>query len=303
MILVKFDTEDLVNKIIKSYETHKDISRIDEENMINKKIIIEIIDRLRKILFPGYFDNSKIRSEYIRYIVGEHLEFIQYNLRKQIARALGSGDACSECPKSTLENKAEEITDRFLEKIPMIREYLYTDVQAAFDGDPAASSTDEVIFSYPGLYAITVYRIAHELQLLNVPMIPRIMTEHAHSQTGIDIHPGATIGKHFCIDHGTGIVVGETTTIGDNVKIYQGVTLGALSTRKGQELRGVKRHPTIGNNVTIYSETSILGGETVIGDGATIGGNAFIVSSIEAGTKVSVKKPELQYSGSGQDDF
>ncbi len=300
---MKFDTEDLVNKIIKSYETHKDISRIDEENMINKKIIIEIIDRLRKILFPGYFDNSKIRSEYIRYIVGEHLEFIQYNLRKQIARALGSGDACSECPKSTLENKAEEITDRFLEKIPMIREYLYTDVQAAFDGDPAASSTDEVIFSYPGLYAITVYRIAHELQLLNVPMIPRIMTEHAHSQTGIDIHPGATIGKHFCIDHGTGIVVGETTTIGDNVKIYQGVTLGALSTRKGQELRGVKRHPTIGNNVTIYSETSILGGETVIGDGATIGGNAFIVSSIEAGTKVSVKKPELQFSGSGQDDF
>ena len=303
VILVKFDTEDLVNKIIKSYETHTDISRIDEENMINKKIIIEIIDRLRKILFPGYFDNSKIRSEYIRYIVGEHLEFIQYNLKKQIARALGSGDMCSDCPKSTLENKAEEITDRFLEKIPMIREYLYTDVQAAFDGDPAASSADEVIFSYPGLYAITVYRIAHELQLLNVPMIPRIMTEHAHSQTGIDIHPGAIIGKHFCIDHGTGIVVGETTTIGDNVKIYQGVTLGALSTRKGQELRGVKRHPTIGNNVTIYSETSILGGETVIGDGATIGGNAFIVSSIEAGTKVSVKKPELQYFGSGQDDF
>ncbi len=300
---MKFNTDDLVNKIIKSYETHKDISRIDEENMINKKIIIEIIDRLRKILFPGYFDNSKIRSEYIRYTVGEHLEFIQYNLRKQIARALGSGDACSECPKSTLENKAEEITDRFLEQIPMIREYLYTDVQAAFDGDPAASSTDEIIFSYPGLYAITVYRIAHELQLLKVPMIPRIMTEHAHSQTGIDIHPGATIGKRFCIDHGTGIVVGETTTIGDNVKIYQGVTLGALSTRKGQELRGVKRHPTIGNNVTIYSETSILGGETVIGDGATIGGNAFIVSSIEAGTKVSIKKPELQYSGSGQDDF
>lgn len=300
---MKHDTKNLVNEIIKSYNSHKDICRVDEENMINKEIIIEIIDRLRKIIFPGYFDNSKIRSEYISYIVGEHLEFIQYNLKKQIARALGSGEMCSECPKSALDGKAEEITNEFLEKIPMIREYLYTDVQAAFDGDPAASSTDEIIFSYPGLYAITVYRIAHELQLLKVPMIPRIMTEHAHSLTGIDIHPGATIGKRFCIDHGTGIVVGETTTIGDNVKIYQGVTLGALSTRKGQELRGVKRHPTIGSNVTIYSETSILGGETVIGDGATIGGNAFIVNSVAAGVKVSVKKPELQISGDGQEDF
>ncbi len=300
---MEYNTEKLIGDIIKSYDNHRDICRIDETNMISKNIIIEIIDRLRKILFPGYFESSKIRGEYISYIVGEHLEFIQYNLKKQIARALGSDEACSGCPKFTLENNAEEITDRFLEKIPQIREYLYTDVQAAFDGDPAASSTDEIIFCYPGLYAVTVYRIAHELQLLKVPMIPRIMTEHAHSLTGIDIHPGATIGKRFFIDHGTGIVVGETTEIGENVKIYQGVTLGALSTRKGQELRGVKRHPTIGNNVTIYSETSILGGETVIGDGATIGGNAFIVSSIPAGMKVSVKNPELQFTSGEQDEL
>lgn len=296
-------TEKLVNSILKSYDDHRGMGRIDGDNMINKEIIIEVIERIRKILFPGYFDSSKIRSEYIKYIVGEHIEFIQYNLKKQIARAIGSEDDCASCPKSTLAEQAEEITDKFLEKIPMIREYLHTDVQAAFDGDPAASSTDEIIFSYPGLYAVTVYRIAHELQLLKVPMIPRIMTEHAHSLTGIDIHPGATIGKHFFIDHGTGIVIGETTVIGDNVKIYQGVTLGALSTRKGQELRGVKRHPTIGSNVTIYSETSILGGETVIGDGATIGGNAFIVSSVSAGMRVSVKNPELQFSGGVSDEL
>lgn len=176
-------------------------------------------------------------------------------------------------------------------------------MQAAYDGDPAASSTDEIIFSYPGIFAITVYRIAHELYLLEVPMIPRIMTEYAHSITGIDIHPGAQTGKYFFIDHGTGIVIGETTVIGDYVKIYQGVTLGALSTRKGQQLKGVKRHPTIGNNVTIYSGTSILGGETIIGDGATIGGNAFIVSSVDAGLKVSVKNPELQFSDGVSDEL
>lgn len=297
---MKRETEQLVESILKSYESCDGMSRVDEDNMINKDIIIEVIERLRRILFPGYFDSGKVRSEYITYYVGEQLEFVQYNLNKQIARALGSGDLCADCPKSALNEKAEKITGAFLKKIPEIREYLYTDVKAALSGDPAASSTDEIIFSYPGLYAVTVYRIAHELQLLKVPMIPRIMTEHAHSLTGIDIHPGASIGKYFFIDHGTGIVVGETTEIGDNVKIYQGVTLGALSTRKGQELRGVKRHPTIGSNVTIYSETSILGGETVIGDGATIGGNAFIVSSVPAGTRVSVKTPELEYTTGSQ---
>ena len=294
---MKHRTEQIVDTILESYGKYDLTSRIDAENRLNKAIIIEVLERIRRVLFPGFFDDGKTSSEYIKYMVGEHLEFIQYNLKKQIARALGSDDTCSECPKSTLFDRADEITKEFLERIPKIRDYLYADVQAAFNGDPAAYSTDEIIFSYPGLFAVTVYRIAHELVLLEVPLIPRIMSEHAHSLTGIDIHPGATIGRYFFIDHGTGIVVGETTTIGDNVKIYQGVTLGALSTRKGQQLRGVKRHPTIGDNVTIYSGTSILGGDTVIGSGATIGGNAFIVSSVAEGTKVSVKNPELQYSG------
>lgn len=181
-------------------------------------------------------------------------------------------------------------------KIPLIREYIDTDVQAAFDGDPAAFNKDEIIFSYPGLYAIMVYRIAHQLHILHVPLIPRIMTEFAHGKTGIDIHPGAEIGKYFFIDHGTGIVIGETTEIGDNVKIYQGVTLGALSTRGGQSLKSKKRHPTIQDNVTIYSGASILGGETVIGKDVVIGGNVFITKSISAGAKVSIKNQELRFN-------
>ncbi len=301
-------TEKLVNGILASYDKYDLTGRIDAENMLSRDILIEVVEEIRRVLFPGFFDKNRVRSDYIKFLVGERLEFIQYNLKKQIARALGSSDMCSECDKSAINAKAEEIVYLFMERIEKIRDYLYTDIQAAYNGDPAAYSTDEIIFSYPGVFAITVYRIAHELWLLKVPMIPRIMTEYAHSSTGIDIHPGATIGKYFFIDHGTGIVIGETTEIGDNVKIYQGVTLGALSTRKGQELKGIKRHPTIGDNVTIYSGTTILGGDTVIGSGATIGGNAFIVSSVDEGMKVSVKNPELQFSrgNSGelvQDEF
>ncbi len=289
-------TEKMVEVILDSYKHHDLSVRIDAENMINKKVLIDVIEEIRKVLFPGYFGENRVRNDYVKFIVGERLEFIQYNLKKQIARALGNQDMCSDCKRSAINEQAEKIADSFIGKIPVLREYLDTDIQAAYNGDPAAYSTDEIIFSYPGFFAITVYRIAHELWLLKVPMIPRIMTEHAHSVTGIDIHPGAAIGKNFFIDHGTGIVIGETTKIGNNVKIYQGVTLGALSTRKGQELKGVKRHPTIGDNVTIYSGTTVLGGDTVIGNGATIGGNAFIVSSVSEGMKVSVKNPELQYS-------
>ena len=174
-----------------------------------------------------------------------------------------------------------------------VQEMLLKDVQAGFDGDPAAKSREEIIFSYPGFLAIYVYRLAHILYLEEVPFIPRIMTEYAHDHTGIDINPGATIGEYFFIDHGTGVVIGETTTIGNNVKLYQGVTLGALSTRKGQQLSGVKRHPTIEDNVTIYSNSSVLGGETVIGENTIIGGNTFITESIPANSKVSAKSPEL----------
>ena len=194
-----------------------------------------------------------------------------------------------------LTEQAEKDTVTFLKKIPDVRAMLETDLEAAFQGDPAAKYRDEIILSYPGMFAITVNRLAHELFLLEVPLIPRIMTEYAHSITGIDIHPGATIGKYFFIDHGTGVVVGETTVIGDRVKIYQGVTLGALSTRGGQKLRDVRRHPTIEDDVTIYSGASILGGETVVGKNSVIGSNVFITSSIPADTKVSMKDQDLRW--------
>ncbi|MBQ2603611.1 MAG: serine acetyltransferase [Clostridia bacterium] len=293
-----YTTDSLVDMLLDSYCEHEISCRIDKDNMINKDILISVVDEIRKILFPGFFDNNKVRSEYARFLVGEKLEFIQYNLKKQIAKALDNLPENKNLSRENIIDKAEQITQSFLETLPTLRDYLQTDVEAAYNGDPAAFSTDEIIFCYPGMYAITTYRIAHELYLLGVPMIPRIISEHAHSVTGIDIHPGATIGKYFFIDHGTGVVIGETTVIGKNVKIYQGVTLGALSTRKGQQLKGVKRHPTIGDNVTIYSNTSVLGGETVIGDDTTIGGNAFIVSSISNGMRVSVKTPELEYTSS-----
>lgn len=290
------NSEKIIDNILDSYKQHEETIHVDTENIVNKEILIEVIKEIRKVLFPGFFEQNRVRSEYLKYLVGERVEYIQYHLKKQVARVLGNADGCEYCPKSEASLQAEEIVHQFLLRIPVIREYLYTDVKAAYEGDPAAYSTDEVIFSYPGIYAITVYRVAHELVKLGVPLIPRIMTEYAHGLTGIDINPGAAIGKYFCIDHGTGIVIGETTTIGEHVKIYQGVTLGALSTKRGQLLKGEKRHPTIGNNVTIYSNTSVLGGDTVIGDGVTIGGNAFIVNSISAGMKVNIKNPELQYS-------
>ncbi|MCD8049243.1 MAG: serine O-acetyltransferase [Clostridia bacterium] len=286
------ETDREVERILESYEQYADTVRFDTECAPNKEIVIEIIGEMRRVLFPGYFDEKKVRKEYCRYILGNRIEFIQYNLKKQVAKAL-----CGECGccEENVEKRAEEIVREFIHRIPKMREYLATDVQAIYDGDPAASSTEEIIFSYPGLFAVTVYRIAHELVLLGVPLIPRIMTEYAHSETGIDIHPEAKIGKYFCIDHGTGIVIGSSTEIGDYVKIYQGVTLGAVSTRHGQELHGVKRHPTIGNNVTIYSNATILGGETVIGDNVTIGGNAFITKSVSESTKVSIKSPEMDF--------
>ena len=189
---------------------------------------------------------------------------------------------------------AQEQCAAFFRMIPQVRGMVQTDLQAAYDGDPAATGMAEIIYAYPGLFAIMVYRLAHELYKLGVPMLPRIMTEYAHSVTGIDIHPGATVGKYFFIDHGTGIVIGETTVIGDNVKIYQGVTLGGLSTRGGQSLRGKRRHPTIEDNVTIYANASILGGDTVIGADCVIGANSFITPSIPAGTTVTLKNQELK---------
>lgn len=258
----------------------------------DKEEIIDILTSLRKIIFLGHFRNKSVKVYTSRNKLTMLLEDVAFKLTKQIKLVLGN----EEKDEAAVADKAQEITFEFLRKLSKIREYIMTDVQAAYDGDPAAYSKDEVIYSYPGLFATLVNRIAHELYLLNVPVIPRMMTEYAHSETGIDIHPGASIGKFFFIDHGTGSVIGETTQIGDYVKIYQGVTLGALSTRGGQALRNKKRHPTIEDNVTIYSGASILGGDTLIGKGVVIGGNAFITRSIPEGAKVSVKSQELRYN-------
>ena len=296
------ETDALVDSLMNSYEVNPLGTRLDQERLLNRDVLIRVLETTRQVLFPGYYETNRVRKEYLRYVIGDRLEYIQYNLKKQISIVLGNLDMCDGCSRSVILHRAEEIVGEFLKKLPKIREYLATDIEAAFDGDPAAFNKEEIILCYPGLLAISSYRIAHELQLLKVPLIPRIMTEYAHSRTGIDIHPGATIGKYFFIDHGTGIVIGETTEIGDHVKIYQGVTLGGLSTRKGQALRGKKRHPTIGDNVTIYAGATVLGGETVIGENVTIAGNTFIVKSIPANMRVSARAPELEYSHGKHDD-
>jgi len=286
----------LVETLMEDYSKDRVIDEIKLFEHPDKEAVVDILEKLRKIIYPGYFRNKSYKIYTVRNNISMLLEDVIYNLSKQIALVLKYEPQFSGLSAEEISIKAEELTFDFLDKIPKIREYIETDVQAFFDGDPAAYNTDEIIFSYPGIYAILTNRIAHELFLLGVPLIPRIMTEHAHSVTGIDIHPGTTIGKYFFIDHGTGIVIGETTVIGDNVKIYQGVTLGALSTRGGQSLRNKKRHPTIKDNVTIYSGASILGGDTVVGKNVVIGGNAFITTSVPDGAKVSVRSQELHYN-------
>ena len=292
--------EDRINGIVRTllddYDNNRVIDEVKSFDHPDREVVVEIIYSIRKIIFPGYFRNKSYRVYTVRNNISMLLEDVIFKLIRQISIVLRYDDELKDADELTLTKRAEDITFEFLGKLPMIREYIEMDVEASFEGDPAAYNKDEIIYSYPGLFAILVNRIAHELFLLKVPLIPRIMTEYAHSCTGIDIHPGASIGKYFFIDHGTGIVVGETTEIGDNVKIYQGVTLGALSTRGGQSLRSKKRHPTIEDNVTIYSGASILGGNTVIGKNAVIGGNAFITKSVPAGAKVSIVNQELRYN-------
>lgn len=283
--------EDVVDSILADYGQGRDIDKVDLYRHPDKAVITDMIWKLLRIVYPGYFRDRSYRIYNIKYNLSMLIEDVMFNLNRQIILVLRS----SGMAQSEAEERSQKICLDFFETIPRVRALVQTDVQAAYDGDPAATSRDEVIFCYPGLFAITVYRLAHELYCLNVPMIPRIMTEHAHSVTGIDIHPGATIGEFFFIDHGTGIVIGETTVIGDRVKIYQGVTLGGLTTRGGQSLRGQKRHPTIEDNVTIYAGASVLGGGTVIGRDSVIGSNVFITKSIAPCTTVSLKNVELQF--------
>ncbi len=263
----------------------------------DRRVIIEILSDFRRLLFPGYFGSESPSRASAPYFAGHMISTIYDKLYPQLEMAL----AYQEGGKTErVTRHAREAADGFFLELPRLQRLLLIDVEAALNGDPAAGSREQIIFSYPGLHAIFVHRIAHELYVRNIPYIPRIMSEYVHGLTGIDINSGANIGEYFFIDHGTGVVIGETTEIGNNVKIYQGVTLGALSTRAGLKLAGKKRHPTIENNVTIYSGASILGGKTVIGEGCTIGGNAFITSSIPPFSRVSIKNPELTVDDFGE---
>lgn len=280
-----------VEALTENYRKEELFMPADGRHLPNRAAVIEVVRELRSVIFPGYFGVDSGARIFPEYYVGTRLNSLYDRLKEQIEIALLYNSQGEEQKK--ISEKAERICAGFFEKLPEVQEMLLKDVQAGFDGDPAAKGKEEIIVCYPGLFAIYVYRLAHLLYMENVPHIPRIMTEYAHGRTGIDINPGASIGEYFFIDHGTGVVIGETTEIGNNVKLYQGVTLGALSTRQGQQLANVKRHPTIGDNVTIYSNSTVLGGETVIGENTIIGGNTFITESIPANTKVSAKSPEL----------
>ncbi len=289
--------EHVVEQIADNYSNEPLFSTKAGKNMPERKIIIDALRELRLVMFPGYFGEQDATRGLPKYFVGDRLLAIYKMLVEQIACAFAYNEeekiraqSMEGMPDESNRQRAEEICGEFFEQLPRIQKLLLKDVQAGFDGDPAAQSKEEIIFSYPGLFAIFVYRIAHELYIRKVPFIPRIMTEYAHGKTGIDIHSGAQIGESFFIDHGTGIVIGETTIIGNHVKLYQGVTLGGLSTRGGQDLSGVKRHPTIEDNVTIYSNASILGGDTVIGKNSVIGGNTFITSSVPENSRVSFQR-------------
>lgn len=289
---------ELADEIMENYKKFGGINHLRGKDLPSKETVTEILEDLLTVIFPGYLGRVEVAKSNIKYFLGNILHSIYQRLIAEVEKSLRY--VCrrvKRCPEDVCKGRAHVVAKELLENIPSIRISLRGDIQAAYDGDPAAKSVDEVILSYPCVLAIATYRIAHELHIRGVPLVPRIMSEYAHSKTGIDIHPGARIGKNFFIDHGTGVVIGETAEIGDNVKIYQGVTLGALSfpkDEKGKVIRGRKRHPTIGNNVIIYSGATILGDEAIIEDDAIIGGNVWITSSIPAGTKVTIVPAELR---------
>jgi len=290
--------ETLVSQITETYKGDSGINFIDASNLPVRAKILEILELLTELLFPGYTGRRTVTKSNVGYVVIDILYHVYTELAEQIERALKYRCRMENCDSGDCWNLAEQATEHLLSRLPKIRELLKTDVAAAFDGDPAAKSYEEIVISYPCIVAIATYRIAHELYVKDVPLIPRIMTECAHTRTGIDIHPGATIGERFFIDHGTGVVIGETTVIGENVKIYQGATLGALSFHKderGKIIKGGKRHPTIEDNVTVYAEATILGNIT-IGTNSTIGGNVWIKESVPPDVTVSMGEAELVYT-------
>src|ERR1039458_4027883 len=277
--LVPLTVTQLTDRLVASYARAGGINHLDGKNLPSKRAIAVITADLLRLLFPGFFDEKLVHSSEIKAETATLLQAVLSSLEEEVAKSLEYSPP-PELPKKGLRPFAHTLTLELLDSLPRVRELLQTDIEAAYNGDPAALSKEEVIVAYPFVEAIAVQRMAHELYLKNIPLIPRIMTEWAHARTGMDLHPGAQIGSHFFVDHCTGTVVGETTIIGSHVKMYQGVGLGAKSTAGGQQLRGKKRHPTIEDRVTIYPGATILGGETVIGAGSTIGGNVFIMNSL-----------------------
>jgi serine O-acetyltransferase len=290
--------EALTQQIVGTYEECGAIHHLGHSPLPSYREVVDILADLREILYPGYGRRQNLHLGNVAYHVGDLVDGIYDRLAQQLARAFRH-DCKARDLGTEIEAEAQRIVIRFLEAIPGLRHLLAEDVQAAYSGDPAAKSLDEIVFCYPGVAAVTVYRLAHELHRLKVPLIPRMMTEYAHGKTGIDIHPGARIGRRFFIDHGTGVVIGETTQIGDDVKLYQGVTLGAISfprdVETGQILRDTKRHPTIEDGVVIYANATILGGETIIGHHSVIGSSAWITRSIAPHTTVTIENPRLRY--------
>jgi serine O-acetyltransferase len=287
----------LVCELTDSYRGDARGQRINRHFLPSRDESIEILRLLLDVLYPGYFGRDDLTDENVGYHVGVTLTLLREKLLRQVERCLCYGDenaGTSDLPRC--RNQSSEVTDGFLAGLGALRGTLLLDIQAAHDGDPAAVSLDEIVLAYPGLLAVTVYRIAHELHRLGVPMMPRMMTEWAHAQTGADIHPAAQIGQRFFLDHATGCVIGATSIIGDDVKLYQGVTLGALSFPKdadGNLIRGEKRHPTVEDQVTIYANATVLGGQTVVGRGSVIGGSVFVTKSVPPGSRVALKAPEL----------
>lgn len=289
---------DVTESIITSCADPECFTHVDYEPIPSVESVVEIINRLREIIFPGYFNSTRLNPDNLKYNMGQSVSEVYGLLGEQIANAIRHDcyryqKECSDC-----REQGQRTAIALLESLPDIRRILAKDVKATFVGDPSARSHDEIIFSFPGIKAIMIYRIAHLLHEMKIPILPRNMTEYAHATTGIDIHPGAEIGESFVIDHGTGVVIGETTEIGKNVRVYQGVTLGAhsLPIDAGKRMKGMKRHPTIEDNVIIYSGATILGGNTVIGEGSIIGGNVWLTESVPPKTKVIMETPRLVYN-------
>ena len=304
---LKEDLPKLTDRIVSTYFKLGSINHLGHCPMPSHDVVVSIVDDLKEILYPGYRRRDGLHSGNVAYHVGDLVDRLHDKLTMQIARSLchgaGKDTRCNPQQRDEFESMGQRRAIAFLEQLPALRQRLAKDVDAAYQGDPACKSTDEVIFCYPGIEAVTVYRLAHLLHKLDVPLIPRMMTEWAHAKTGIDIHPGAEIGDYFFIDHGTGVVIGETTVIGEHVKLYQGVTLGALSfptDESGQLIRGKKRHPTIEDRVIIYANATVLGGDTVVGHDSVLGSSVWITHSIEPRTTVTLKNPELRIRGSSE---